>query len=125
MPVPALLPVPPAPTVAARTAPPGSQTVAEKFAAAPPIESCALPPPPPTSVAVTKQPPGGAVKLTPVDGAITLRPVPEGSIWLAGADVLEADGVGMALGVSVGDGIGESVALIVMRMHADEPAADV
>jgi len=97
------VPMPPAPTLAARITPEGIQKVAEKDAAAPPADVPGpLPPPPPTSVAVTVHPPAGALKFCAGAAAIE-RPVPKGRISPGGVTV------GVALGVGDVEGVEESV----------------
>ena len=96
VPVPRALPVPPEPTLAVSKTPAGNQNVAEKFAAAPPTDVCALPPPPPVRTAVTMQPLDGAVKFWALADTIP-RPLPGGRTITTLLAVPVWVGVGVAL----------------------------
>ena len=122
--------MPPDPTLAVRVTPAGSQKVAEKDAAAPPADvPGALPPPPPTSVAVTVQPPAGALMFIAGDDGIE-RPVPSGRrIHVGGGDAVavevgKLDGVALAVGDV--DGIAVGVALTeAPNENVDEPVGEL
>ena len=97
-----VVPPPTPPLCAVNGRAPFDQNVTEKEAPPPPAD-VSEPPAPPVTVAVTVQPPGGAIHSAPAAlPSATLSPVPTGS---TGAG--EALGVGEELGV--GDDVGEMV----------------